>query len=122
MSKIIILFAATILPATSALHGQISKEEVQDFSQKHPVSSVKHVFIERGVFGHKNQSNGKVEFVKNTIDFDQKSTKIEALENSIRIVDGTGKETVVSNNRVMYIHYQPESDKFYSNICIKLAD
>lgn len=112
----------SLFVVTTVSFGQISKEEVERFLQEHPVSSVDNVFIERGVLGNRNQSNGKIKFVKNTIEFNAETAKIEALQNSIRVSDASGIDVMAPYERLMYLYYQPETKQFYSSISFKIAD
>lgn len=95
---------------------QISKTDLQQFIAAHAPSSVQKFFITRKV----DYNPSANDFAKSDVVFDATSTTITFSDNSMRIKDGKGMDAIVPYSAVKYIAHQPETDKFYSSICIQM--
>ena len=113
ISKGIITLIFTIC-VLSIVQGQISKVEVEKFIEQHKPKDVQKVSVITFM-----------EFKKKTLvrsgdSFESKSTVLTALENSLLLVDGTGKEMYIPYSKIKALIYQPESSVNYSMIRVDI--
>lgn len=93
---------------------QMSKSEAQQFISAHSTSSVQRLFVTRKV--EYNASNN--DFAKSDVLFDPATASITALDNSLRIKDGSGMDMFIPYSSIKCLTYQPETDKLYSSISV----
>jgi len=105
------IFAICIATLSTA---QISKSEAEKFILDHPAKEVQKVSVITFM-----EYKKKV-LVRNGDSFEAKSTVFSALENSLFIVDGTGKEMYIPYSQIRALTYQPESNAKYSMIRVDL--
>ncbi|HIP32338.1 MAG TPA: hypothetical protein EYG86_06220 [Crocinitomicaceae bacterium] len=95
-------------------YSQISKSEAEKFISDHPAKDVQRVSVITFM------EYKKKTLVRNGDSFEAKSTVLTALESSLLIKDGTGKEMYIPYSQIRTLTYQPESSAKYSMIRVDL--
>lgn len=106
-----LLFALCL---TLNLSAQISKGEIETFLNCHSPKDVQRVTVITFNGYRKNK------FSRTGDLFEAKSTTLTALENSLQIKDGTGKEMYIPYLKIKSLSFQPETREKYSMIRIDI--
>ena len=116
MIKTIAITAFFAFGISSASIAQMSKSEVSLFTKNHPAKTVEKfgVINESSLIG----TDRKVYLAKAAGEFVVSSTIMTALEKSLHIKDGTGKEMYIPYSQIKGLSFQPSSDTKYSRITI----
>jgi len=109
----IIMFVFAICTAATS-NAQLSKVEVDTFLSAHSPKDVQRVSV-ISYTGYK-----KTKLMRNGDVFEAETTVITALENSIHIKDGTGKEMYIPYVKIKALSFQPENKNKYSMIRVDI--
>lgn len=109
-----LLIALFIGGFTLNVSAQISKAEAEKFINDHPAKEVQRVSVITFM------EYKKKTLVRNGDSFEPKTTVLTALDSSLLIVDGTGKEMYIPYSQIRALTYQPESSTKYSMIRVDL--
>lgn len=112
--KFIALTAFLTLGITSISVAQISKQDAETFINAHSAKEVQRVSIISFMQYKKSK------LVRNGDSFVPATTVMTALETSLFIIDGTGKEMYIPYSQIKSLSYQPESTERYSMIRVDL--
>lgn len=108
--------ALAFITAGSHAMCQISKSEATAFITSHTPSGVSRFWVIEQI----QYNAAGNDFARDLESFDPATVVMKAMETSILIKDGSGKEIYVPYSQVKYLMYQPETDKLYSNITISV--
>ena len=116
MVKTIALTAFFVFGITTMSTAQMSKNEVSVFIKNHPANTVEKFGIvnESSLLGTDN----KVYLSKAGNEFIVKTIVMTAMDNSLHIKDGTGKEMYIPYSQIKGLSFQPSSESKYSRISI----